>query len=65
MTHAPLDYFNYRVSPQIMTSFLINLAKSNVIIIYNALYFNINFRSQNAPYFRMDIGWSMFDFYHI
>jgi hypothetical protein len=28
MTHVPIDYSNYRVSPQIKASFLTNLAKS-------------------------------------
>jgi hypothetical protein len=55
MTHVLIDYFNYRVYPQIVTFFLTNLAKSkHSYYVENALYFNTNFRSHNALYLRTE-----------
>jgi hypothetical protein len=44
MTYVPIDYSNYRVSPQIIAFVLTNLIKLK----YNTLYFNTNFRSRNV-----------------
>jgi len=56
MTHVLTNYSNnYRVCPQIVVSFLINLANlKHSHYIECIVYFNTNFKSHNALYFRME-----------